>query len=68
MNLAIAKSRILDVVDYPKPGITFKDITPLLADAATFNYVIATVAKNLQELEDIIKLKVVLEYLLKNLK
>jgi adenine phosphoribosyltransferase len=51
VNLAIAKSRILDVVDYPKPGITFKDITPLLADAATFNYVIATVAKNLQELE-----------------
>jgi adenine phosphoribosyltransferase len=27
---------IRDVPDYPKPGILFKDITPLLADAAAF--------------------------------
>ena len=27
---------IRDVPDFPKPGITFKDITPLLADGATF--------------------------------
>ncbi len=26
------KLRIRDVVDYPKPGIVFKDITPILAD------------------------------------
>jgi adenine phosphoribosyltransferase len=26
-------SRIRDVPDFPKPGIVFKDITPLLADA-----------------------------------
>ncbi|MEU1308504.1 adenine phosphoribosyltransferase [Streptomyces cinnamoneus] len=29
-------SRIHDVPDYPKPGVTFKDITPLLADATAF--------------------------------
>ncbi|MQY11918.1 Adenine phosphoribosyltransferase [Streptomyces sp. RB5] len=29
-------SRIKDVPDYPKPGIVFKDITPLLADSAAF--------------------------------
>ncbi|MET8181878.1 adenine phosphoribosyltransferase [Streptomyces sp. NPDC005336] len=29
-------SRIQDVPDYPKPGVMFKDITPLLADAAAF--------------------------------
>ncbi|MEU1377659.1 adenine phosphoribosyltransferase [Streptomyces triculaminicus] len=29
-------SRIIDVPDYPKPGVTFKDITPLLADATAF--------------------------------
>lgn len=29
-------SRIRDVPDYPKPGIVFKDITPLLADPAAF--------------------------------
>ena len=27
---------IRDVADFPKPGITFKDITPLLADADAF--------------------------------
>src|SRR5882757_7599054 len=29
-------SRIRDVPDYPKPGVVFKDITPLLADPAAF--------------------------------
>ncbi|NBM16529.1 adenine phosphoribosyltransferase [Streptomyces sp. GC420] len=29
-------SRIRDVADYPKPGVLFKDITPLLADPAAF--------------------------------
>ena len=28
--------RIRDVPDYPKPGVMFKDITPLLADAEAF--------------------------------
>ncbi len=31
-NAADLKSLILDVPDYPKPGIVFKDITPLLRD------------------------------------
>ncbi|MGP3974741.1 adenine phosphoribosyltransferase [Streptomyces sp. 8N114] len=30
-------SRIHDVPDYPKPGVLFKDITPLLADAKAFS-------------------------------
>jgi adenine phosphoribosyltransferase len=29
-------SRIRDVQDYPKPGVVFKDITPLLADPEAF--------------------------------
>ncbi|WP_059008447.1 adenine phosphoribosyltransferase [Streptomyces specialis] len=29
-------SRIRDVVDYPRPGVVFKDITPLLADPEAF--------------------------------
>ena len=33
------RSLIRDIADYPKPGIVFKDITPLLADAAAFSYV-----------------------------
>ncbi|MYV51374.1 adenine phosphoribosyltransferase [Streptomyces sp. SID3212] len=30
-------SRIRDVADHPKPGIVFKDITPLLADPKAFS-------------------------------
>lgn len=31
------KALVLDVPDFPKPGIVFKDITPLLSDAAAFS-------------------------------
>jgi adenine phosphoribosyltransferase len=30
------RARIRDVPDFPKPGIVFKDITPVLADAVLF--------------------------------
>jgi len=33
-NLDQLRSAIRDVVDFPKPGIVFKDITPMLGDAA----------------------------------
>jgi adenine phosphoribosyltransferase len=33
---ALLRERIRDVPDYPKPGVTFKDITPLLADHVAF--------------------------------
>ena len=33
----LIKSRIRDVPDFPKPGIVFKDITPILADPSVFN-------------------------------
>jgi adenine phosphoribosyltransferase len=33
------RSLIRDIPDFPRPGILFKDITPLLADAAAFRSV-----------------------------
>ena len=42
------KTRIQDVPDYPKPGIVFKDITPLLADGPAFKAVIDALAKALE--------------------
>jgi adenine phosphoribosyltransferase len=36
--------RIRDVPDYPKPGISFKDITPLLADGPAFRAVVEELA------------------------
>lgn len=37
-------SRIRDVADYPKPGVMFKDITPLLADPEAFSALTDTLA------------------------
>ena len=37
MTEAELKARIRDIPDFPKPGIVFKDITPLLADAAALH-------------------------------
>jgi adenine phosphoribosyltransferase len=34
------KSLVRDVPDFPKPGIIFKDITPLLTDARAFKFII----------------------------
>ena len=36
----VITDRIRDIPDYPRPGVTFKDITPLLADHAAFASVI----------------------------
>ncbi len=43
------KQKIRDVPDFPKPGIVFKDITPLLADVRSFQLVIDTFAKRYAE-------------------
>jgi adenine phosphoribosyltransferase len=43
-GLARILSRIRDVPDYPNPGVTFKDITPLLADGPAFQHVIELLA------------------------
>ena len=39
---------IRNVPDFPKPGIQFKDITPVLADARLFNGAIAELCKPFQ--------------------
>lgn len=38
------RARIRDVPDYPRPGILFKDITPLLGDRAAFPAACAAMA------------------------
>ena len=40
MSQADIKRLIRDIPDFPKPGIVFKDITPLLADATAFRTMI----------------------------
>jgi adenine phosphoribosyltransferase len=43
--LAYARTFIRDVPDFPKPGILFKDITPLLADPRAFHVVLDSLAE-----------------------
>jgi adenine phosphoribosyltransferase len=57
-GLAVAEliaSRVLDVPDFPKPGIVFKDLMPLFADGATFAGAIdAVVAHHGQDSFDVV--------------
>ena len=50
MNLEEIRSFIRDVPDFPKPGILFKDITPLLADVAAFRATIDILAERVAPL------------------
>ena len=43
--ISYARSFIRDIPDFPKPGILFKDITPLLADPRAFHVVLDTLAE-----------------------
>ena len=45
MNLQGALSLIREIPDYPKPGILFRDITPMLGNAQAFNLVLAEMSK-----------------------
>jgi adenine phosphoribosyltransferase len=42
---------IRDIPDFPKPGIVFKDITPLLLDPAAFDHAVSGLAAHARPLE-----------------
>lgn len=57
MNLTnLIKSKIRDIPDFPKPGILFKDITPLLQDQKAFAAVIDAFAERYagKKIDDIV--------------
>lgn len=45
-----------DIVDFPKPGIVFKDICPLLANPQAFDYVCEQLATKISGAEKIVAL------------
>ena len=51
MKLTDALSLIRDIPDYPKPGILFRDITPLLADAAAFTTVVKAFSEQIDQVD-----------------
>jgi len=46
----IAERLIRDIPDFPKPGIVFKDITPVLSDPAAMRQVIALMSNHARDL------------------
>ncbi|MBM3266884.1 MAG: adenine phosphoribosyltransferase [Candidatus Sericytochromatia bacterium] len=42
---ALIKTYIRDIPDFPKPGIVFKDITPLMKDQAVFRLAVETIVE-----------------------
>lgn len=46
-RLDLLRSRIRDIQDFPKEGIVFKDITPLLADVRAFRTCLQLMAESL---------------------
>jgi adenine phosphoribosyltransferase len=45
------RSYIRDIRDFPKPGIVFKDITPLLLDSRALDHTIQLLARQAEELD-----------------
>ena len=46
MDPDFLKAHVRDVVDYPKPGIVFKDITPLLGAPDAFRATVDALAES----------------------
>ncbi len=44
-RLVLLRARVRDVPDFPKPGILFRDLTPLMGDAAGFRACVALLAE-----------------------
>ena len=42
------ESRIIDIPDYPEPGVVFKDITPLFDDPEALHAVVEEIAKHFE--------------------
>jgi adenine phosphoribosyltransferase len=42
---ALLRARVVDVADFPSPGIVFKDIAPVLGDPTAFAAVVAAVVE-----------------------
>jgi adenine phosphoribosyltransferase len=53
-NVDDFKSYIRDIPNFPKPGIIFKDITPLLADGAAFHRVVDQIAERYRGRIDVV--------------
>ena len=49
MKISEVKSLIREIPDFPKPGINFKDITPLLKNPDAFRFVVNKLARKFKD-------------------
>lgn len=49
-SVDLLRSRIRDIPDFPRPGILFKDITPLMADAQALELAVVALAERARPL------------------
>jgi adenine phosphoribosyltransferase len=50
----LVASRLRDIPDFPKPGVVFKDVTPLLADGPAFSALVRDIAGRYSAQVDVI--------------
>jgi adenine phosphoribosyltransferase len=46
-RLALLRARVREIPDFPKPGILFRDLTPLMGDRALFKHTVEMLAERL---------------------
>jgi adenine phosphoribosyltransferase len=46
-RLALLRARVRDIPDFPKPGILFRDLTPLMGNGAAFRLAVEMLAERL---------------------
>lgn len=51
---AMVSRRLRDIPDFPKPGVLFKDFTPLLADGPAFGILVRDTARRYAGLVDVV--------------
>jgi adenine phosphoribosyltransferase len=47
-DAAWLKEHVRDIPDFPRPGVTFKDITPLLADVKAFRFTVEALSDHFE--------------------
>ena len=53
-DAAWLKEFVRDIPDFPKPGVGFKDITPLLADLSAFQFTIEALAAPFNDIDKVL--------------
>jgi adenine phosphoribosyltransferase len=49
VDTALLEAHIRNIPDFPKPGVVFKDVTPLLGDAAAFRHAIDAITAEFRD-------------------